>query len=188
MAEAKQKGSRQTASKRRRTTAVKSKSQNGTAGSRSRGNAKPKSRGSTKPKRPSQSKARSKPALVGEAVEEKAKEAGNGLGQAGKSVGRAVKAARVPLLASGAAIAGVAGGAALASRQGHHRHSGLTDAVRKIESDDVARAARRVGDVSARVGRFAADFQRAREASNGAANGRHRSPIEVVLQGLTSRR
>jgi hypothetical protein len=177
MAEAKQKGSRQTASKRRPTTAAKSKSKNGSAGSRSRSTTK----------RRSQPKARSKPAVMVEAVEGKAKDAGKGVGEAGKGVGRAVKKARVPLLASGAAIAGAAGGAVLASRQAH-RHGALADAVRKIESDDIARAARRVGDVSARVGRFAADFQHAREASNGAGNGRHRSPVEVVLQGLTSRR
>jgi len=177
MAEAKQKGSRRATPKRRRTTAAKGKSQNGSAPSRSRSTPKPRS----------QPKARGKPAVVAEAVEEKAKDAGKGVGRAGKGVGRAVKAARVPLLASGAAIAGAAGGAVLASRQGH-RHGGIGDAVRKIDSDDVARAARRVGDVSARVGQFAADFQRAREASNGAGNGRHRSPVEVVLQGLTARR
>ena len=177
MAEAKQKGSRQTAPKRRTTTS-KAKSQNGSSGSRSR---------STTKRRRTQPKPRSKPAVVAEAVEEKAKDAGKGVGRAGKGVGRAVKAARVPLLASGAAIAGAAGGAVLASRQSH-RHGALTDAVRRIESDDVARAARRVGDVSARVGRFAADFQRAREASNGVGNGKHRSPVEVVLQGLTARR
>jgi hypothetical protein len=157
MAEAKQKGSPQTAAKRRRTPAAKSKSQDGSASSRSATD----SGGTTEPKR------RSRP-------------------KAGKGVGQAVKAARLPLLAGGAAIAGAAGGAVLASRQAH-RHGGLTDAVRKIESDDIARAARRVGEVSARVGQFAADFQRARESSNGAANGKHRSPVEVVLQGLTAR-
>lgn len=180
MAEVKQKGSR--ATKRKRSVA-KSKPQGSSAKARSRAAPKRKS----EPKARTQPKAQSKPAAVVEAVEEKAKDAGKGVGEAGKGVGRAVKKAKVPLLASGAAIAGAAGGAVLASRQAHH-HSGLTDAVRKIESDDVARAARRVGDVSARVGRFAADFQHAREASNGAGNGKHRSPIEVVLQGLTNRR
>jgi hypothetical protein len=52
----------------------------------------------------------------------------------------------------------------------------------------VVRAARRVGDASARFGQLAVDFQRARETSNGTGNGKHRSPIEVVLQGLTARR
>ena len=95
--------------------------------------------------------------------------------------------------AGGAVIAGAAGGAALASRQSH-RHRGLANGiahgVRKIDADDVARAAKRVGDATARAGQFAADFQRARESSNGAGNGngKHRSPIEVVLQGLTTRR
>lgn len=193
MAEAKRKQSRSAASKRNRGTAAKaksrsgssksrtssSKSRNGSSGSRSGGSSKQRSQ-------PRARSAQGKPAAVADVVEEKAKDAGKTVGRAGKGVGRAVKKARVPLLASGAAIAGVAGGAALASRQAH-RHGGIGGAVRKLDSDDVAKAARRVGDVSARVGQFAADFQRAREASNGSGNGRHRSPVEVVLQGLTTR-
>lgn len=189
MAEAKQKGSQQAARKRRKGTATKSKSQSAAARSRSRSSNAPRSRSRPKSQSQSRPKSQSKPAEVTEVVEAKAKEAGEKAKDAGKSVGRAAKKARVPLLAGGAVIAGAAGGAALASRQAHHhRHNGLARAVRKIDSDDVAKAARRVGDVSARVGRFAADFQRARESSNGSGNGRHRSPVEVVLQGLTARR
>ncbi len=182
MAQAKQKSSQQAARKRRKPKATKAKSQN--ASTRSRSN-------STKSK--SRPKSQSKPAEVVGAVEEKAKVAEEKAVDAGKSVGRAVKKARVPLLAGGAVIAGAAGGAALASRQSH-RHRGLANGiahgVRKIDADDVARAAKRVGDATARAGQFAADFQRARESSNGAGNGngKHRSPIEVVLQGLTTRR
>lgn len=182
MAQAKQKSSQQAARKRGRASAAKAKSQDG---SRSRG-------ASTKAKtRTTQPKAQGKPAEVVDAVEEKAKAVEEKAKGAGRSVGRAAKRARVPLLAGGAAIAGAAGGAALASRQSHrHRGfaNGLAHSVRKIDSDDVARAAKRVGDATARVGRFAADFQRARESSDGAGNGRHRSPIEVVLHGLTARR
>lgn len=184
MAQAKQKSSQQAARKRGRASAAKAKSQNGSR-SRSRG-------ASTKAKtRTTQPKAQGKPAEVVDAVEEKAKAVEEKAKGAGRSVGRAAKRARVPLLAGGAAIAGAAGGAALASRQSHrHRGfaNGLAHSVRKIDSDDVARAAKRVGDATARVGRFAADFQRARESSDGAGNGRHRSPIEVVLHGLTARR
>lgn len=177
MAEAKQKSSRRATPKRHAATAGKAKSQNGSRASGPRASAKQRSR----------PKPRGKPAAVAEAVEGKAKDASKSVGQAGKDVGRAVSRARVPLLASGAAIAGAAGGAVLASRQAH-RHGGLAGAVRKIEADDVARAARRVGDVSARMGQFAVDLQHAREASNGTGNGGHRSPVEVVLQGLTTRR
>lgn len=186
MAQAKQKSSQQASRKRRKPKATKSKSQNPSARSRSNST---KTRSRTK----QQPKSQSKPAEVVGAVEEKAKVAEEKAVDAGKSVGRAVKKARVPLLAGGAVIAGAAGGAALASRQSH-RHRGFTNgiahSVRKIDADDVARAAKRVGDATARAGQFAADFQRARESSNGAGNGngKHRSPIEVVLQGLTTRR
>ncbi len=109
---------------------------------------------------------------VGESVEETAKDAG-------RSIGRAAGKAKVPLMAGGAALAGAAGGIALGTHQAH-RKNGLG----KIDSKDLARAARKAGDVGAQVGEIALEVRRARE-TNG--NARHRSPIEVVLQGLTSR-
>jgi len=87
----------------------------------------------------------------------------------------------VPLLAGGAAIAGAAGGLALGHRQSHHKSR-----LGKVSSKDLTRAAKKVGEVGAEVGELALEVRRARESRNG--NGRtHRSPIEVVLQGLTSR-
>lgn len=195
MAQAKPKSSQQAARKRSKPKATKAKSQSGSTRSRPRAaSAKAKSRSSKPKSQKAQPKAQSKPAEVIDAVEEKAKVVEDKAKDAGKSVGRAAKKARVPLLAGGAVIAGAAGGAALASRQSHRHHhgfaNGIAHSVRKIDSDGVAKAARRVGDVSARVGQFAVDLQRARESSNGAGNGngKHRSPIEVVLQGLTTRR
>ena len=114
------------------------------------------------------------------AVEDKAK-------SAGQTVGKAANKAKLPLVAGGAALAGAAGGLALASRQG--RKGGIAAALRKpkiqIKSDDVARVAKEVGSFSAQVGALATELQRNRED---AGNGRHRSPIEVALHGLTSRR
>jgi hypothetical protein len=50
----------------------------------------------------------------------------------------------------------------------------------KIRSKDVAKAAKELGQ-------FASDLQTVRE--NGGGNGsKHRSPVEVVLEGLTARR
>ena len=87
----------------------------------------------------------------------------------------------MPLLAGSAALAAGAGGLALGVHQAH-RKSGLA----KVSSKDLAKAARKVGDVGAQVGELALEVRRARESANG--NGKaHRSPIEVVLQGLTSR-
>jgi hypothetical protein len=123
------------------------------------------------------------------AVGEAADRAGDIAGQAGSKAGEVAGKAKIPLLAGGAALAGAAGGIALASRQGN-RHNGIVRAMRKprikLDSDDVARAARGVGRFSAQVGELATGVQRATESTNG--NGHHRrSPIEVVLQGLTAR-
>ena len=137
--------------------------------------AKPKARASSKPKTTASKPAPSKPQAALEAVEETAKDAGG-------MVGRAASKAKVPLLAGGAALAGAAGGLALGSRQSHHHKSGLGG----IKSKDLAKAAKKAGDVGAQVGEIALEVRRARESTNG--NGKsHRSPIEVVLQGLTSR-
>lgn len=111
---------------------------------------------------------------AGETVEETAKDAG-------RKVGRVASKAKVPLVAGGAALAGAAGGIALSARQGH-RHRGLGG----VKSKDLKKAARKAGDVGAQVGEIALEVRRARERTNG--NGAHRSPIEVVLQGLTARR
>jgi hypothetical protein len=123
-------------------------------------------------------------------VEEKAKSAGH-------TVSKAAGKAKIPLVAGGAAIAGAAGGLALASRQGHR--SGIASALRrptikvrsrkpriKVRSRDVAKAARGVGDFGTQMGELATELKRARETADGRK--RHRSPVEVVLQGLTARR
>lgn len=105
-----------------------------------------------------------------------------------KTVGKVAGKAKVPLVAGGAAIAGAAGGMALAASK-RARKNGLTKAMMrrpkvKIDSKDVAKAAKEVGNFSAQVGELADELKRARKS----ANGKHRSPVEVVLQGLTARR
>lgn len=107
---------------------------------------------------------------------------------AGKTVGKAASKAKVPLVAGGAALAGAAGGMALAaSKKG--RKSGLGKAVArrpkiKVNSKDVAKAAKGVGNFSTQVSEIAGGL----ETAASGRNGKHRSPIEVVLQGLTARR
>jgi X-X-X-Leu-X-X-Gly heptad repeat protein len=54
----------------------------------------------------------------------------------------------------------------------------------KVDSKDVAKAAKGVGQVSAQVSEIAGGLETAASGKNG----RHRSPVEVVLQGLTARR
>jgi len=116
-------------------------------------------------------------------------------GKAGKTVGKAASKAKVPLVAGGAAIAGAAGGMALAaSKKG--KKGGIGKALAsgskaiprkpkiKVDSKDIAKAAKGVGNFSAQVSEIAAGVD---SAASG-RNGKHRSPIEVVLQGLTARR
>jgi hypothetical protein len=86
----------------------------------------------------------------------------NAADKATTAVGHAADKAKIPLVAGGAAIAGAAGGAMLGVRQ-----------------------ARRKRSTAARLGDFALQMQRARQTPNGV---KHRSPVEVVLEGLTSRR
>jgi hypothetical protein len=86
----------------------------------------------------------------------------NAADKATSAVGNAADKAKIPLVAGGAAIAGAAGGAMLGARQ-----------------------ARRKRSAAARLGDFALQMQRARQTPNGT---KPRSPVEVVLEGLTTRR
>jgi hypothetical protein len=139
--------------------------------------AKAKTRASSKPKRTPSSKPKSlvdKTKSAGATVEETTKDAG-------RKVGRVAGKAKVPLVAGGAALAGAAGGMAALSARHNHRRRGLGG----VNSKDLKKAAKKAGDVGAQVGEIALEVRRARERTNG--HGAHRSPIEVVLQGLTSR-
>ncbi len=107
---------------------------------------------------------------------------------AGNAVGRAVGKAKVPLVAGGAALAGAAGGMAFGVHQARRRN-GIAAPRRpqlKVNSHDLAKVAKEVGTFGAQMGQLASELQRNREAANG--GGKHRSPLEVVLEGLTARR
>jgi hypothetical protein len=54
----------------------------------------------------------------------------------------------------------------------------------KVRSKDLASAAKDVGSFGAQMGHLANELQQARESGNG----KHRSPLEVLLEGLTARR
>lgn len=118
------------------------------------------------------------------AVESTAQQAGNTLSDAGHSVGKAARKAKTPLIAGGAAVAGAAGGLALGARAAH-KSKALRRPKVKIRSQDLARAARDVGQFGMDVGQLAGELRKNREAANGT---KHRSPIEVVLDGLTHRK
>lgn len=117
------------------------------------------------------------------AVEGTAKQAGRSAGHAGHSVGKVASKAKTPLLASGAALAGIAGGIAIGAR-GARQVKGMRRPKVKIDSHDLAKAAKEVGQFGMDVGQLASELRRNREQANGA---KRRSPVEVVLDGLTHR-
>jgi hypothetical protein len=171
---AKPKAKKSTSRPAAKTKSAKTKSR---AAGKPKAASKPKARRRTKAKASSNSKPKAlvdKSKAAAGSVEETAKDAGS-------TIGRVAGRAKVPLMAGGAALAGAAGGIALGASQAH-RKSGLS----KISGKDLAKAAKKAGDVGAQVGEIALEVRRARE-TGGNGNGRHRSPIEVVLQGLTSR-
>ncbi len=98
----------------------------------------------------------------------------NATDKATTAVGNATDKAKIPLVAGGAALAGAAGGAMLGARQARRHRRGF------------GKAARTAGTLGIQMGHLASELQRNREATNG--NSQHRSPLEVVLEGLTSRR
>lgn len=100
--------------------------------------------------------------------------ASNAAGGAADKATDAAAKAKVPLIASGAALVGAAGGMALGTRKSRRGRRGL------------AKAAKGAGELGVRVGHLATELQRNREAANGGSP--HRSPVEVVLEGLTARR
>jgi hypothetical protein len=146
----------------------------------------------TSARAPSKNRQRKRPSTNGggqvesarKAVESTAKQAGHSVSEAGHSVGRAASKAKTPLIAGGAAVAGAAGGLALGARQSRKSKTLRRPKV-KIRSQDLARAARDVGQFGMDVGQLAGELRKNREAANGAS---HRSPVEVVLDGLTHRR
>lgn len=114
--------------------------------------------------------------------------------EAGQTVSKAASKAKTPLLAGGAALAGAAGGLAVGAMRSRQSHSHKVLGMKipqpkrvKIRSRDVAKAAKEVGSFGQHVGELAIELRQAREES-GNGSSKHRSPVEVVLDGLTARR
>jgi hypothetical protein len=85
-------------------------------------------------------------------------------------------AAKASALAAGAGLAGLAGGLALANRSPKHKlGQNLVDAAEKV------------GSFGEGMGSLAEEIRRVREGVAEAGEPK-RSPIEIVLQGLTRRR
>src|SRR5215207_10657427 len=112
----------------------------------------------------------------------------------GSAIGTAASKAKGPVIAGGAALAGLVGGAALASRGGRRRVLGvpvpgtrraLINVKRPTRGGgtrDLMKAAGQVGNAGRQMAELASEVRMAREQMTG--NGRRRSPVEVVLDGL----
>ena len=111
----------------------------------------------------------------------------SGAQNAGQAVGSAASAAKVPAVAGGAALAGLVGGVALA-RGGRRRVLGVP--VPGTRRPLVKINGRGSGTKQLmKTGRQMADLAiEVRQARQQLATERKRSPIEVVLDGLTARR
>ena len=129
-----------------------------------------------------------KPATVGAAVKD-----------AGDTAAATARRARGPMLAAGAAAAGLAGGLALGSRRGSKRRGRRLLAPRRrllgiptepksgvLRTVELLRdGAKHLGSATTQVSGTANDVREIREQLEKV---NQRSPIEVVLDGLTHRR
>jgi hypothetical protein len=142
--------------------------------------------------RPRTKKVPARVQAVRKAVESTAKDAGHSVKDAGRGVGKVASKAKTPLLAGGAALAGAAGGMAVGAMRSRHSNRKLLGVKMpqpkrvKLRSRDVARAAKEVGSFGQHVGELATELRHVREENGNGA--KHRSPVEVVLDGLTARR
>jgi hypothetical protein len=110
---------------------------------------------------------------------------------AASTAGKAVSKAKVPLIASGAALAGVAGGLALNSTRSKGTKvlgMKMPKTKVKIRSKDLVKAADRVAGAGEQIGRVSTGFRELQGTSDADhGNGHHRSPLEVVIESLTRR-
>lgn len=118
-------------------------------------------------------------------------DAGKKAAAAAATTGKAASKAKVPLIAGGAALVGAASGIAItAARAKNTKVLGMSvpKTKVKISSKDLAKAADRVAGAGEQIGRVSTGIREI-QGRNGAdgGDGRARSPIEVVIQGLTRR-
>jgi hypothetical protein len=111
----------------------------------------------------------------------------DGAQSAGRTVGSAANAAKVPAVAGGAALAGLVGGMAIA-RGGRRRVFGVpVPGTRRplVKINGRGSGTKQLMKTGRQVAELAVEVRQARQQL---ATERRRSPIEVVLDGLTARR
>ena len=114
-----------------------------------------------------------------------------GANVAGNAVTSAAKKLKTPLIATGTGLAGVAAGVAL-TRKKNKGISGIhlpSRGTGRATTKGLGEAAKNIGMLAERTGKVAQQVRVASEAiGEGSAPRKSRSAIEVVLEGLTSRR
>jgi hypothetical protein len=110
---------------------------------------------------------------------------------AGSAVTSAAEKLKTPLIAAGTGLAGVAAGVAF-TRKKSNGISGIhlpSPGTGRATTKGLGEAAKNIGMLAERTGKVAQQVRVASEAiAEGGATRKSRSPIEVVLEGLTSRR
>jgi hypothetical protein len=114
-----------------------------------------------------------------------------GANAAGDAVTSAAKKLKTPLIAAGTGLAGVAAGVAL-TRKKNKGISGIhwsSRGSRRATTKGLGEAAKNIGMLAERTGKVAQQVRVASEAiGEGDSPRKSKSAIEVVLEGLTSRR
>ena len=175
----------------RRTSARNSRSRNGTT-ARSRSRTRPSSNGSksrTTARRTATSRRRTPRTPSKKSTMETAKETTvNGAKTAGGAVASAAKQLKTPAIAAGVGLAGVAGGIALGrGTKSKKSLSILPGRSAKATSKKLSDAAKNVGAVAEQTGQAAERVRQLSAAISGEETSARRSPVEVVLEGLTKR-
>ena len=121
----------------------------------------------------------------------------SGAQHTGHAIGEAASKAKGPALTGGAAVAGLVGGMAIAARGGRRKVLGIPvpgtrrplvqikTPKRNTVGKDVVKAAGKMGKAGGQMAELASEVRQARAQLD---SKQRRSPIEVVLEGLTSRR
>ena len=113
-----------------------------------------------------------------------------GANAAGNAVTSAAKKLKTPLIATGTGLAGVAAGIALSRKnKGISGISLPSRGTRRATTKGLGEAAKNIGVLAERTGKVAQQVRVASEAiGEDSAPRKSKSAIEVVLEGLTSRR
>lgn len=163
---------------------------NGSSGAKSRssGAARSRSRTTARSRKQPRSGGSARANSVKQFASKGKSAAAEGAQSGGKAVSTVAGKVKGPALAAGAALAGLAGGMAVQSKRDSGRKvlgMRLGSGVGKT-GKNLADAGQTVGQFTENLGAFATEMRKTREAIDN--RGKHRSPIEVLLQSLTARR